>query len=394
MDEREFEAYYGMTKDDAIAHYGVKGMKWGVIRDRITGSLSNTASTDSSPSAPKAPSERSVRRNERRQTRARALTAQASKLDVTIGELQSDIDKLPPGLRTSYQRSQLKGSKKELTQARDKLQRDAEAIGKGKLTRNQKLLIAGAIGVAVVGAGIYASTKVDSGEFNSMKLRGAAFLRGEKFDFKKNDAFGKNMGVDDVFSNVVKGTNPNYKTPGGSMNCRRSSMAYEMRRRGYDVVATTSAVGNGQSESGLINALTPGQRNVTRIDSMSSMVVNPLQGIRGQVTGDKRKNPATTRRVDTPTDYRKLLDGFKDMPNGSRGEIVFDFSRFGHSMSWEVFDGKPVIFDTQKANRYNVDENHISQMMKKWGQANAAEITRLDNMALDKAFVARWVTNA
>lgn len=44
MDDAQFESYYGMTKDEAIQHYGVKGMRWGVIKkDDSSGSRSSSA---------------------------------------------------------------------------------------------------------------------------------------------------------------------------------------------------------------------------------------------------------------------------------------------------------------------------------------------------------------
>ncbi len=39
------------------------------------------------------------------------------------------------------------------------------------------------------------------------------------------------------------------------MNCRRCTFAYEMRRRGYDVAATRTTNGRGQTAVGVYNAL-------------------------------------------------------------------------------------------------------------------------------------------
>lgn len=400
-----------------LMHYGVKGMKWGVVNEDRG-------------------SDRSSKKADKRENKARNIEAVAAKAEVRLSEIKSEIDALPPGLKTTYKRSVLNTQKANQADYVRLLHRDAQWVREGKLTQNQKVLLAGGIlagsALALYGAAMMA----DSGQLNSLSLRGEAFLKGKRFQFAKKDSLAQAATADSVLSNVVKGVNPNYDNAGGQMNCRRCSLTYELRRRGFDVEATPTSVGTGHTETGLINALTPGKRNLIRPDSLSSKVVSK-EGIRAVVSGDKRINPADTvslkqdgaftsirkqlvdKRLEMDrgspehmaisekilksyADEDKASGAFKEsvvsslskMPNKARGEIVFDFGQFGHSMSWEIFDGKPVIFDSQKANMYDLTTvEGLSMISKKWGSFSAAEITRLDNMDLDLSFLTRWATN-
>jgi hypothetical protein len=117
------------------------------------------------------------------------------------------------------------------------------------------------------------------------------------------------------------------------------------------------------------------------------------QGIRGQVKGDVRKNIADTFAIKEAHKAENILSALSGQPDGARGEMVFNFGRFGHSMSWEMFEGKPVIFDTQKGQKWDVTKEGLFEMQQKWGRMTNAEATRLDNIDLDMNFLARWATN-
>ncbi len=121
------------------------------------------------------------------------------------------------------------------------------------------------------------------------------------------------------------------------------------------------------------------------------MVVNSSQNIRGQVARDTRINPASLSSVHDSGFGKELLKTLSTQPDGARGEVVFNFKQFGHSMAYEVVQGKPYIFDTQKAIKY--DPSNLQDMYHKWGSPTNAEITRLDNADLDLKFLSRWATN-
>ena len=386
MQEEETER----VVEDFLAHYGKKGMRWGVLNEE-----------DSSPSSKqKVKEDKTQAKQAKRETKALGFESRAAKSNIRISELENEIKNLPPGVKTAYKRTVLQGNLKDTTNYRDSLLKDAVASRNGKLTSNQKKLILGGIAVAGIAGFMAYNAMSDSGQANSLKLRGAAFLSGKKFEFAKNPELSrKDFSPAQVLTHVGQQVNPNYSTPGGQMNCRRSTFTHELRRRGYDVAATTSPVGWGQSESGLINALTIGTRDRFSSASLSSMVVGG--DVRGQIKGDRRSNPAETVSIKKfqiagdgrNTDNNNIMAALSEQPNGSRGEVVFNFRSFGHSMAYEIFDGKPVIFDSQKGTMYDGDTG-FTKLSDKWGMPSGAEITRLDNIPLDMKFLSRWATNA
>ena len=384
--------------EDLLAHYGKKGMHWGVVKEEKTNGKEDAAPITKTASSKQA----------RRETKAQGFEIRAAKSTIRISELNNEIKQLPPGVQTAYKRQGLERSLKDTTKYREGLLKNADAARKGKLTSNQKKLIIGGIAVAGIAGFMAYNAMSDSGQANSLKLRGAAFLSGKKFEFAKNPELArKDFSPEQVLRHVGRGVNPKYDTPGGHMNCRRSTFTHELRRRGYDVAATTSPFGRGQSESGLINALTTSGRDRFATSSLSQMIVGSGDA-RTKARGDTRENPAETLSVKfdkfseggqkayesyTAKNDKILASALSSQPSGSRGEIVFNFGSFGHSMAYEVFNGRPVIFDSQKGVMYDA-VNDMAKLTEKWGIPRGVDITRLDNVPLDMKFLSRWATNA
>lgn len=408
------EAQRFASPEEALKHHGVKGQKWGVRNvDEPVGRDSGGQITPSPKTEVPVLSERKQRRVEKFKKRADVMSTQISELKVSNEALQGtrNIAKL-------YDRHTNKQLIKSLEKDQKRAVQNAEAVQKGKLTSGQKKVILGVVGVSAILAVGVVYRGQQSGAFNSAALRGSAFLRGDKTPFAVNDKLRGHMSADELLNKVAKPVNPGYSKMGGKMNCRRSTYAYELRRRGFDVHATTSAVGWGQSESGVINALTPGSSNFYRARSVSQAVVST--GSSSVARGDKRTNPVTKILLDglekspeqiqaqikanadkyiksggtanlvgTQSSSKKVLEALGKQPNGSRGEVLFKFPTFGHSMAYEIVNGVPHIFDSQKGTLYNA-----SKMVEtKWDGFSAAEITRLDNANLDLNFLTRWANN-
>jgi len=377
---------------DILEHYGVKGMRWGVRKkEELVG---RDSGTQEKPAL-----------SEKRQRRVDKFLKRADVMDTKISDLKLENvgyegTRNPVKLYSRYANNQ---AIRNYEQVRDRSLRDAEAVSKGKLTSTQKQVIVGAVavGALVAAAAVYRGKQ--SGALNSYKLLAQARLQGQSTPFAKNPKLSRPMSVSDLLNQVAKPVNPNYSTPGGQMNCRRSTYAYELRRRGFDVHATTSSAGWGQSESGVINALTPGSRNFYRSTSVSSAVVEALEkgrnltgggrgeartapGLRTVLTGLGKMNAEGT----LTSSSQRVLEELAKQPNGARGEVLFKFSSFGHSMAYEVVNGVPHIFDSQKGQLYN---SATKMVESKWDGFHAAEIRRLDNVDLDLNFLSRWATN-
>jgi hypothetical protein len=175
------------------------------------------------------------------------------------------------------------------------------------------------------------------------------------------------------------------------MNCRRSTFTHELRRRGFDVKATPSAFGRAQNETGLVNAVITGDRNPIQSASLSSMLNREGTSRARPSASDKRTYKAYTERVNN---ISSLRDSLSKQPNRARGEVVFEEDGFAHSMAYEVIDGTPHIFDSQKAVHYPATDSGLAKLTLKWGVPKAMEVTRLDNVDLDLVWLSRWAANA
>lgn len=258
---------------------------------------------------------------------------------------------------------------------------------KKQLTRKQKAAIAGA---AIVAA--YATYKfVDSGKANRLIAKGKAALGHTEPDFNKNILLAnKRLDSDGIMKTVVSRINPGYGGIGTKNNCRRCTFAYEMSRRGYDVKATKSINGTGQSGFNFIKATS---KNVSGFwdaakeaafnsDSVASKMFNEGGGL------GTKKIP----KIDSDSGFAKsIFDSLSGYNNGARGELSVKWSSGGgHSMAWEIVKGKPVIFDCQDGTKYDTPE-----MFKDLGDLiSEASTTRLDNLDLNKDFLLRWLQNA
>jgi hypothetical protein len=394
---------------EALEHYGVKGMKWGERKEYDPHPRDATGKVATKPAESKAtPPLLSARK----QAKVDKFMQRSDVLDTRISEFRVANEALATSQSRGKAYAKYTNDQAILNLEAQKRQavRDAEAVQKGKLTRKQKQIVVGAVVVGgLIGYSMYAKGQ-QSGALNSWKLMGQARLRGETNPFAINEKLKGSMSAEKLLKDIAKPVNPNYSKPGGKMNCRRCTYAYELRRRGFDVHATTSAVGWGQSESGVVNALTTDGKDFFRNTSLSTTVRE--KGISALAPGDKRAVPGakivlenlthpapTVSEIlkrgssavpDTLSSSKKVLDELAKQPNGARGEVMFKFPNFGHSMAYEIVDGVPHIFDSQKGTLYN---SATKMVESKWDGFTGAEIRRLDNLDLDMNFLSRWATN-
>lgn len=229
------------------------------------------------------------------------------------------------------------------------------------------LIAIGAIYAGLVLAALVSKTK-DSGKFNQLKTR--------RTPFKTDASLTKKMSIEDLHSKVVKPINSNFGARGTKMNCRRCTFAYEMRRRGLDVNATTSDYATGQTIHGVQSAT-------------KSLIKNP-QSIWGHT---QISSPSALSKMSTEAKASSIFSALAKNPSNSRGELGVGWNMGGgHSMAWEVVNGKPVIFDTQNSRIYR-----DSKALSKWefmSVTHDAAFSRLDNLDLDHDFLRKWVKNA
>lgn len=349
--------------DDFLAHYGVKGMRWG------------------------------HRKTEEQVTQIRA--GKAEKFVNKAAAFQTRINELEKSGGYSSYGTQVRVN--ELAVKRDQALSDAEAKRQGKLTSTQRKVAIGASITAGLVAAYIVQDNIQSGEVTRLIAKGKERFSGEDFKFKKDETLAnRSMSVDDIHEKVVKHVNPDYGKPGTKMNCRRATFAYEMRRRGYDVQATKTTNGNGQNAMGLLNATTPDQKfkSTHRLNVMGTAIK--------EVSGKDKGVP--TPMMDLIDKFapggRESIKGggsqviFKrlsEQPDGSRGElgVVWEMGG-GHSMAYEIVKGKPVIFDAQSGKKFEDPDSFYKTL----GGTKDAGFTRLDNIELNHDYLMRWMTDA
>lgn len=398
-----------ITYEDYLAHYGVKGMKWGVRR--------------SDEEIAKAKSDKAEKKTARQEKRAVKHEKLAAKSEETIKDLKangvnSEYAKINHGIGLklspkSRQRKVIAKDIEDVEKVRDTAISDAEKARSGKMTSGQKKL---AIGAAVAGTALvaYGSYQfVNSGEFNRTKMKGAEFLgKHDIGSWKKNARnASKDLSADDIYNDIVSKINPDYGKYGSVMNCRRCTFAYEMSRRGYDVKATKTRDGYGQTPVGLFNATNPDGRIVgtNSLGTFGTLTRESFTG-KGSKEGSlysflekSTKNSNTGYggvNISIPKDKSArssaIFSALGKQPDGARGEFSMTWEGAGivpgggHSMAWEVVKGKPVVFDTQTGKRYdNPDSlNDVGSRIM------SAGLTRLDNVDLNEDYLKRWVQNA
>ena len=364
--------------DEFLAHYGRKGMKWGVVR-----SEKQLAQSPGAKSPPKAANEapatkRAENKTAKREEKAQKFDTTAAELKKTKAVTEKKLEKASNPISRHRAKSQIKDLEKEIETA----EKDAAAKREGRLSTKQKKVL---IGTAVVGGLllVYGTQRsVQSGQFTSMATKGKAAWGGDAVGlFKRNPKFAdKTLSADDIVKNVMPGINPGYGDKWGTnMNCRRATFAYEMRRRGYDVQATRTSNGMGQTVGGLFKATKPSKEEQTQ--GLLSMLQKKTDNDYGTGIG----------KTGIGGDEDSIFGALSKQPERSRGELgvlwkgpMPGIPGGGHSVAYEIINGKAHIFDNQTGKEYKQGDTIFSQI-------ESAAFTRLDNVELNESFLTKWV---
>jgi hypothetical protein len=371
---------------DFLAHYGVKGMRWGVRKDQATSAVkSKVADVKSKAKTVKDAHQEKV---------AKKAEAQAALVGKSISSLDKQIESAPNAMTKNMYMS-----RKATLEAQQKVYlEEAKAAREGRLTDRQKqaLKTAAIVGGVLAAYGLY--NMAQSGELHQLKLRGESFLKGANgLSWKRKDILSDpNLSVDQIMATVVKPINPGYGNPGTKVNCRRATFAYEMRRRGFDVAATRTTNGRGQDINGLLNAV--GDQNAVTRGGRARGITRYLKEAYVKEVNPSAKTPYTDLVMGRSGPVKKIPGGVKDIfstlseqPNGARGELGLAWTQGGaHSIAWEVVNGKAVLFDTQSGKKF-MDATNVTLGLP---SVKDLSYTRLDNVKLNDKFLQRWLKDA
>lgn len=345
-----------------LAHFGVKGMRWG------------------------------IRNEDKREGRATKRELGAAQTQKTIDELKANSSRRSSTIRYLTTGKTDKQRIQQLERIRDQQLKDAKDIREGRLTDKQRRVLKGTAAAGVVLAAYGTYKLVDSGHAHQLIVNGRAFVRGEPHSWKLNESLSGKMSIAELQSKVVNGINPNYGELGTKMNCRRCTMAYEMRRRGLDVRSTRSVSATGQTASGLLNAIDPASNRHTGV--LATMINYMREGSGGPLHQTMIAEPILNKSDSKKLSYSKarlIFNALEEHPDRARGELsVMWLMGGGHSLAWEIVDGKAVVFDTQSGKTYANAIQFAEAMGKHIGEANAM---RLDNLPLNYKFLNRWIQN-
>lgn len=265
---------------------------------------------------------------------------------------------------------------------------EIRAKAERKYKRRRNALI---VGAAVVAA--YAGYKfVDSGSAHALMQKGQRLLHPSDDLFNKNDSLAGDLSTDEIMNSVVSRINPNYGAPGTKVNCRRCTFAYELSRRGYDVKATRTRGGTGQTAAGLYEATHTGRQSFSHgpISAIGLLLSEAMRQIRNNPDDydvDSLVSSFTGNLCDKNDIFSTLASS---NPNRARGEVMVQWTTgSAHSMAFEIIDGTAHIFDNQTGTHYDPDT--FSKFLP---YITESRWTRLDNVQLDMGFLDRWVTNA
>ena len=227
----------------------------------------------------------------------------------------------------------------------------------------------------------------------------------------------KNMSAADIASKVVDPINPS----GDRYNCAYCAVAFEMRRRGYDVTAKSNA-GSSWSLDDYItktnaysSALTDAQKStlsatpvVYNSSAVDAVVAYGFENEYKELLKLQESGELTEEEFDAKVRdfYAKVRDksiekvgeelfkALSNEPDRSRGMITMMAAGFsgGHVLSYEIIDNKPVIYDSQNKRMYNSSNNvceYFASMENNF--IINAGYTRLDNANLNIVSAYGWV---
>lgn len=218
--------------------------------------------------------------------------------------------------------------------------------------------------------------------------------------WKQDMRLTKDMSLTDLKKYVVDPINPHFGAPGTTNNCLRASMAYEMRRRGFNVMSTVVPGKRAYEQVPLGKVL-------ATVSSSSDLAPN----IKTTNFRDVVPHPPTrmayidlARKAGAGDDHigfgafgaspefkaNAIFQAIAKHPPKSRGELSIYNSLSGHSVSWEIIKGKPVVIDAQSGRMYTSPKQLVGMVRS----IHTAGISRLDNKPMNKAFLERWLTDA
>jgi len=240
-----------------------------------------------------------------------------------------------------------------MDQPRDELGRFA-STDSTRTAKSAELLAISFIGAAVTTGIMWAANKLQ----NARAERVLTNIDDEKIEKWKDLKKGK----PDTIEDAAAKTNPNYsrgflgetsKNKAWLNNCSNCTIAYEMRRRGYNVEARPHMAGRNDVQ--IIDMF----KNATFKDNVQSFKSSALP--------IRSKDRAITKALDAAN---------TNWPNGARGYMTVFTQYGGHVLNVEKVNNQ-VRFVEAQSNELKLSRNHI---VSNSFDVTTANIARIDNL--------------
>ena len=312
-----------------LAHHGVKGMKWGVRHDRKS----------SGHNRPKRFEKKTDKFSNERQGFGKMRLAK-----VAVNTAYKAGDKASEHLRKSGQ-TELADQVQDATKKLNYVKMPDLNIGR------EILLGVGSAALLPINPGAAIGVGTVTAALVGVRLKNAArsIARTAAYKTERDSAYvdsktGLKLKSKELDSKEdMKRVNPMYgdALKGSKNNCMACSIAYDMRRRGYEVRAKNINFGLKTSE----------MQNYYKDSHFSGLM-----------------------RIGN------ALDEIRSQPDGARGAVSVRWTTGGgHSMAYEVNGGKVTIIDSQTSKRYSERTFRASSLLK----VSTMGYTRLDNCTPD-----------
>lgn len=188
-------------------------------------------------------------------------------------------------------------------------------------------------------------------------------LESKKKNLKVDKKTGLHLKASNDKRNDVKAVNPRYSSEdqtGATNNCVRCTLAYEMRKRGFDVNANLSVIGLNHKST--LKKTFPGYKD--------NVVQKVPKGRDYMLECERAASPKGNVLL-----ANKTKSELSKEPD-SRGQLVLKWSSGGgHSVAYEVKNGKPKIIDAQSGKVY--EGKNFDELIKR---AVGVSYQRLDNL--------------
>ena len=181
-------------------------------------------------------------------------------------------------------------------------------------------------------------------------------------------------------SEDMERVNPGFKNwdDNTKNNCVLCTMAFELRRRGYDVQAKKSTEGYDADE--LVKDWYVGAKPKTSQGSLTDEQIIERMKYSGAAYIDKASQK---------TMIANTVNEITNQKDGARGQIsvTWNGATFGHSVAYANEGGKVVIYDTQSNERFEGEKAE-----KYLQECSQVSVTRLDNCSINTKYIKEVAT--